>query len=137
MRALHALLAPLVLTGCLAGCLADYTLPSGLPTARVKVARKATPMICVAERPTRLVPEADGYARVPAGRPITLAAQFEGHDFVCIPALSFTAEPDASYVQVFDVVSRACTTTVSKETPSGPVRLETSANDSFGCRGRP
>jgi hypothetical protein len=134
MKASRALLlAPMLL----AGCLADYTLPSDLPSARVKVVDKATPMICVDERPTRLVPDRDGYARVPAGRPITLAAQFEGHDFVCIPALSVTVEAEASYVQTFKVVSRSCTTTLLQETPAGPIVAASSAGDSFGCRGRP
>ena len=134
MKAIPALLlAPLLR----AGCLADYTLPSDLPAARVKVVDKATPMICVSERPTRLVPDRDGYARVPAGRPITLAAQFEGHDFVCIPALSFTPDAGASYVQAFKVVSRSCSTTVQQETPAGPIAVASSAADSFGCRGRP
>ena len=127
------LLAPLLL----AGCLADYTLPVGAPTARVKVVRKATPMICVDERPTRLVPDQHGYAQVPANRPITLAAQFEGHDFVCIPALSFTPEADASYLQDFKVVSRSCSTSVQQESPAGPLAVAVSAVDSFGCRGRP
>jgi hypothetical protein len=103
----------------------------------VKVVDKATPMICVDERPTRLVPDVDGYARVPAGRPITLAAQFEGHDFVCIPALSLSLEADARYLQSFKVVSRSCSTTLQQETPAGPVAVATSATDSFGCRGRP
>lgn len=133
MRALLASLVSLLL----AGCLADYTLPTDAPTARIKVVDKATPMICVDERPTRLVPGPDGYARVPAGRPITLAAQFEGHDFVCIPALSFSPAADASYVQGFKVVSRSCSTMVQQETPAGPVAVATSAADSFGCRGRP
>jgi hypothetical protein len=134
MRASPALLlTPLLL----AGCLADYTLPSDVPTARVKVVDKATPMICVAGRPTRLVPGRDGYARVPAGRPITLAAQFEGHDFVCMPALSVSLEAEASYEQSFRVVSRSCTTALHELTPAGQVAVAGSAADSFGCRGRP
>jgi hypothetical protein len=133
MRALLASLVSLLL----AGCLADFTLPSDAPSARVKVVDKATPMICMDERPRRLVPGRDGYARVPAGRPNTLAAQFEGHDFVCIPALSFSAAADASYVQGFRVVSRSCSTTLQQHTPAGPVLVATSAADSFGCRGRP
>ena len=133
MKTSLALLAPLLL----AGCLADYTLPPATSSARVKVVRKATPMICVAERPTRLVPDRSGYAQVPAGRPITLVAQFEGHDFVCMPALSFTPEADASYVNEFKVVSRSCSTTLRAETGREPVAVAHSDSGSFGCRGRP
>jgi len=133
MKALLALAACLLLVGCLS----DYTLPSGTPSARVKVARRATPMICVAGQQTKLVRDASGYAQVPAGRPITLTAQFEGHDFVCIPAVTFTAEPDASYVQTFEVVSRACATKVLRESAPAAVPVASSEPASYGCRGRP
>ena len=133
MKAPLALLAPLLATGCLA----DYALPSGLPSARLKVAQGATPMICVAERPTRLVPDDEGYARIPAGRAITLVAQFEGHDFVCMPAVSFVPVADASYGQTFRVVSRSCTTSVQQRAPQGMVAVAASEPASFGCAGRP
>ena len=133
MKNALALLAPVLLVGCLA----DYTLPSALDSARIKVVRKATPMICAGERPERLVPDRDGYARVPAERPITLVAQFEGHDFVCMPALTFTPAAGASYVHEFEVVSRACSTTLQVETPRGPQAAAHSDSGSFGCRGRP
>jgi hypothetical protein len=119
----------------LAGCLADYTHPADAKSARVLVARKATPMICVDERPQELVPDASGYATIPAGRPITLAAQFEGHDFVCIPSVSFTPEAGASYRQLFEVRSRACKTTITMEGAEGTVGV--SDPGSYGCRGRP
>ena len=118
----------------LAGCVADYTHPAGEPTARVKLARKAMPLICAAEKPIRLVPDADGYARVPAGRPITLIAQFEGHDFVCMPGVSFTAAADASYEQTLRVVSRACYTTIVDATGA---LVASAPEGSYGCRGRP
>ena len=127
------LIAPLLL----AGCLADYTLPTDSPSARVAVATRATPMLCVAERQQRLRPGRDGYARIPAGRPVTLTAQFEGHDFVCIPAVSFVPEAGASYRQTFKVVSRSCTTTILRDGPPGPVMVATSDAASYGCRGRP
>jgi hypothetical protein len=137
MKAVLALLA-LLAALALAGCLSDYTLPSdGSASARVKVARKATPMICVAGQQTRLVPDREGYAQVPAERPITLTAQFEGHDFVCIPAVSFTAEANASYMQTFEVVSRSCSTKVLRETAQAPVPVASSEPASYGCRGRP
>ena len=117
--------------------MANYVQPAGEPTARVKVAQKATPAICVDERQTQLIPDAAGYALVPAGRPITLTAQFEGHDFACIPAVSFSAEAGASYQQEFRVRSRACWTSVAKESGQGLVPVATSESGSYGCRGRP
>jgi hypothetical protein len=126
-----------VLSTGLAGCLANYAHAPGEPTARLKVERKATPMICVDERPMQLMPDAEGYARVPAGRPVTIAAQWEGHDFVCIPSVTLTFEPDASYAQSFSVRSRACMTTISKESPGRVVPVASSDPASYGCRGRP
>ena len=127
----------LLLAAGLGGCLANYRLPADGPSARVQVARKATPTLCVDERQAQLVPDREGYARVPAGRPITLAAQFEGHDFVCIPVVSFTPEPDASYEQAFGVRSRACWTSVARQTENGLEPVASSAAGSYGCRGRP
>lgn len=135
MRAPAAIVA--VLSAALAGCLANYAHAPDQPGARIRVERYATPMICVAEKPQQLVPDADGYARVPAGRPITIAAQWEGHDFVCIPAVTLTLEPEASYAQSFSVRSRACMTTVAKESAQGLVPVGSSDAGSFGCRGRP
>jgi hypothetical protein len=135
MRAAPAAL--LLACAGLGGCLAKYTLPAGEPSARVKVARKATPTLCVHERQAELIPDEDGYARVPAGRPITLTAQFEGHDFVCIPAVTFTPEPDANYLQEFEARSRACSTSIARETGDGPQALARSEPGSYGCRGRP
>ena len=135
MRARAAIVA--VLSTGLAGCLANYAHAPGQPSARLKVERKATPMICVAERPQQLMPDAQGYARVPAGRPITIAAQWEGHDFVCIPSVTLTLEPEARYVQDFSVRSRACMTTVSREATGGLVPVASSDAGSYGCRGRP
>ena len=121
----------------LAGCIADYTHPPGEPAARVRLARKAMPLICNAQRPIRLVPDADGYAQVPAGRPITLVAQFEGYDFVCMPAVTFTARPGASYEQGFSVRPRACYSTVSQQSAGGLVPIASAPEGSYGCRGRP
>ena len=134
-RIAAGLLAVASLPGCVP--MANFTMPDGEPSARVQVARKATPSICVDERQAQLVPDAEGYATVPAGRPITLAAQWEGHDFACIPAVTLTLEPGASYLQQFSVRSRACTTTVAKETGAGLVPVATSEAGSYGCRGRP
>jgi len=122
---------------CLCGCLANYAQAPDQPSARLKVERYATPMICVDEKPMQLVPDAHGYARVPAGRPITLAAQWEGHDFVCIPSVTLTVEADASYVQGFSVRSRDCMTTIAKEAGAGLVPVASSDHGSYGCRGRP
>ena len=116
--------------------MAKYALPAGEPTARVRVARQATPAICVHERQAQLFPDAQGYALVPAGRPVTLTAQFEGHDFVCIPAVSFTPEPGASYRQDFQVRSRARRTTVGREDNASVTPVAVSAPDSYGCLGR-
>jgi len=127
----------LLASAALGGCLANFAMPSGEPTARLKVERYATPMICVAERPMQLIPDEGGYARIPAGRPITIAAQFEGHDFVCIPAVTLNVEADASYEQSFNVRSRACSTTISRQDPQGLVPVASSDAGSYGCRGRP
>jgi hypothetical protein len=138
VRACTTLLLPtLLLPVLLAGCLAHYPPPAQGPTARVQVARKATPTICVDERQARLVPDADGYARVPALRAITLTAQFEGHDFVCIPAVSFTPEAEASYRQDFQVRSRTCTTSILRLEGGREVPVATSAPGSYGCLGQP
>ena len=134
---MHAF-AVLALSLGLGGCLANYTSPvDAEPTAWLKVERKATPMICVDERPQQLIPDAEGHARVPAGRPITIAAQWEGHDFVCIPAVTLTLETGGRYVQTFNVRSRACMTTVAKESGEGLVPVGSSDSGSYGCRGRP
>jgi hypothetical protein len=135
MRIATALVA--ALSAVLSGCLANYAIAPDQPLARIKVERKATPMICVAERPQQLIPDAQGYASVPAGRPITIAAQWEGHDFVCIPSVTLTLEPGASYSQSFSVRSRACMTTIAREAPDGLVPVASSDAGSYGCRGRP
>jgi hypothetical protein len=127
-------LLPMVLLG---GCLAHFPAPTRGPTAQVMVARKATPTICIEERQARVMPDASGYARVPAQAAITLGAQFEGHDFVCIPTVTFTPEAGASYRQDFQVRSRECSTTISRETDHGLEPVASSPAGSYGCLGRP
>jgi hypothetical protein len=121
----------------LSGCLANYAHAPDQASARLRVERKATAMICVAERPQQLIPDAQGYASVPAGRPITIAAQWEGHDFVCIPSVTLTLDAGASYSQSFSVRSRSCMTTIAKESAGGPIPVASSDSASYGCRGRP
>lgn len=136
MRA-GANLALLLACAGLAGCMQHYAQPASGDFARVMLAPKAMPLICVAQKPQGLRAGADGYARIPAGRPVTLIAQFEGHDFACMPPATFTPEPGASYEQAFSVRSRACMTTISKQTAEGLVPVASSDPGSYGCRGRP
>ena len=132
--AAHARLPSLLLPPLLGGCLPVHAPAPGEPTALLRPARTAMPLICANGKPIRLVAEADGYARISAGRPITVIAQFEGHDFVCMPAATFTAQPGARYVQTLRVVSRTCHTDIAME--SGATVASAPAG-SYGCRGRP
>ena len=130
-------LAMLIACAGLAGCMEHYVQPQSGDFARVKLAPKAMPLICVAERPQGLRAGPDGYARIPAGRPVTLIAQFEGHDFVCMPPATFTPESGASYEQEFDVRSRACSTRIGRQTSQGLQPVASSDPAGYGCRGRP
>jgi len=129
--------ALLIAGASLAGCMEHYVQPQAEPYARVKLAPKAMPLICVREVPQGLRAEADGYARIPAGRPVTLIAQFEGHDFACMPPATFTPVAGATYEQSFWVRSRACSTTIQQQTAQGLVSIATSPSGGYGCRGRP
>jgi hypothetical protein len=121
----------------LAGCMEHYVQPQAGPQARVMLAPKAMPLICVDEVPQGLHAAADGYARIPAGRPVTLIAQFEGHDFACMPPATFTPVEGGTYEQTFSVRSRACSTTIQQQTTQGIVPVASSEPGSYGCRGRP
>jgi hypothetical protein len=114
-----------------------YVQPQSGPQARVKLAPKAMPLICVREVPQGLHADVDGYARIPAGRPVTLIAQFEGHDFACMPPATFTPIEGASYEQTFSVRSRACSTTIQQQNAQGLVPVASSDPGGYGCRGRP
>lgn len=121
----------LALTAGLSGGCATpvYQLPATDALAQVRFVNVQDPVICVGKEAHLLSAEANGYATVPAGRPIHFVATFRRDGGTCHLAATFAPQPGQRYQVINEARDEQCFPTVMREDRSAQLglRLEPTA----------
>jgi hypothetical protein len=105
----------LLLALSLTGCAGTYRHDASLPAAQLRTAPFVTSKLCLGDGAQSLVPGADGFATIPAGRPLHIAAALREKRGYCFPGVSFTPEAGKRYEYVIDARDEHCVGTMVVE----------------------
>ncbi|SHG55638.1 hypothetical protein [Massilia sp. CF038] len=109
------MLAALTAAGCATPV---YQSQAGMPAAQLKTSPVINSQLCLASGTAQLAASADGFAAIPAGRPLHIVFERRERQVRCAIGLRFTPEAGRRYVFVIDTADESCLNQIVLEDPS-------------------